>query len=265
MRAILDNLAVCQHHDAVERRHGGQAMCHHNGGAATHQVLERLLHQRLGLAVQGRRRLVEHQDRRVGQDSAGNGHALALAARNADAALAHHGVKATGQAIDKLGRVGQARCLANLLVSGVGAAVGDILANGAVEQQRLLRHVGNLAAQALLRAARDVLAVHEHATALYVVQAQQQLGECRLAEPDLPTRPTRWPPPSWSVRSLNTLSPAAASRYAKLKCSKSIAPSPTLSSGAFSSSATRRGSSSTRVISAASPSARLMRCIMELT
>ena len=50
-----------------------------------------------------------------------------------------------------------------------------------MEQQRLLRHVGNLAAQALLRAARDVLAVHEHAAALHVVQAKQQLGECRLA------------------------------------------------------------------------------------
>ena len=50
-----------------------------------------------------------------------------------------------------------------------------------MEQQRLLRHVGNLAAQALLRAARDVLAVHEHAATLYVVQAQQQLGECCLA------------------------------------------------------------------------------------
>ena len=86
-----------------------------------------------------------------------------------------------GQAVDKLSRVGQARGLANLLVSGIGAAVGDILTNGAVEQQRLLRHVGNLAAQTLLRAARDVLAVHEHAPALHVVQAQQQLGERRLA------------------------------------------------------------------------------------
>ena len=50
-----------------------------------------------------------------------------------------------------------------------------------MEQQRLLRHVGNLAAQALLRAARDILTVHEHAAALNIVQAQQQLGERRLA------------------------------------------------------------------------------------
>ena len=109
-------------------------MRHHNGGASAHQVLESLLHQRLGLTVQGRRRLVEHQNRRVSENGTGDGHALALAARKLNAALAHHGVKATGQAVDKLSRVGQARSLANLFVGGVRAAVGDILANGAVEQ-----------------------------------------------------------------------------------------------------------------------------------
>ena len=60
MRAVLDNLTIGQHHNAVECRHGGQAVRHHNGGAPAHQVLERLLHQRLGLAVKGRGRLVEH-------------------------------------------------------------------------------------------------------------------------------------------------------------------------------------------------------------
>lgn len=60
MRAVLDDLAIGQHHNAVERRHGGQAVRHHNGGTAAHQILERLLHQRLGLAVEGRGRLVEH-------------------------------------------------------------------------------------------------------------------------------------------------------------------------------------------------------------
>lgn len=33
MRAVLDNLTIGQHHNAVERRHGGQAVRHHNGGA----------------------------------------------------------------------------------------------------------------------------------------------------------------------------------------------------------------------------------------
>ena len=50
-----------------------------------------------------------------------------------------------------------------------------------MEQQCLLRHVGNLTTQALLRAARYILAIDEHVAALHVVQTQQQLGERRLA------------------------------------------------------------------------------------
>ena len=41
-----------------------------------------------------------------------------------------------------------------------------------MEQQRLLRHIGNLATQALLRATRDILSINKHAPALNVIQAQ---------------------------------------------------------------------------------------------
>ena len=49
-------------------------------GAAVHQAIERLLHQRLAFGIERRGRLVEQQDRRVLQDGAGDGDALALAA-----------------------------------------------------------------------------------------------------------------------------------------------------------------------------------------
>ena len=52
------------------------------------QLVDRLLDARLGLDVERAGRLVEHQDRRVLQDGAGNGDALALAAGQLAAALA---------------------------------------------------------------------------------------------------------------------------------------------------------------------------------
>ena len=52
------------------------------------QRVERPLDARLGLHVEGAGRLVEDQDRRVLQDGAGDGEALALAARQRCAALA---------------------------------------------------------------------------------------------------------------------------------------------------------------------------------
>ena len=58
--------------------------------AALHQPVERLLDHRLVFGVDRGQRLVEHQDRRVAQQGAGDGDALALAAGEADAALADH-------------------------------------------------------------------------------------------------------------------------------------------------------------------------------
>ena len=52
------------------------------------------LDRRLDLAVERRGRLVQHQDRRVLEDDAGDGDALTLAARQLDAALADLGVVA---------------------------------------------------------------------------------------------------------------------------------------------------------------------------
>ena len=53
-----------------------------------HQLLQAFLDRRLDLRIERRGRLVEHQDRRVLQDDAGDGDALALAAGELDAALA---------------------------------------------------------------------------------------------------------------------------------------------------------------------------------
>ena len=67
-------------------------------GAALGEALERLLHRALGLGVEGAGGLVEHQDRRVAQHGARDRDALLLAAGEAVAALADHGVVALGQA-----------------------------------------------------------------------------------------------------------------------------------------------------------------------
>ena len=56
----------------------------------------------LDLDVDGAGGVVEHQDRRVDEQGAGDGDALALAARQGVAALADDGVVALGQLPDEL-------------------------------------------------------------------------------------------------------------------------------------------------------------------
>jgi hypothetical protein len=71
--------------------------------------------------------------------------ALALAARQALAALADQRVVAQRQAQDELVRVGGARRGDDLLARGVGLAVGDVLGDGAEEQEGLLQHQADVA------------------------------------------------------------------------------------------------------------------------
>ena len=66
-------------------------------GAALHQRPQRVVDLLLDLHVDGAGGVVEHEDRRVDQQRAGDGDALALAARERVAALADDGVVALGQ------------------------------------------------------------------------------------------------------------------------------------------------------------------------
>ncbi len=96
MPAALRHRAVLQHQDAVGVDHAGQPVCQDQRGAAGHQPIEGLLDHRLVLRVHRGQRFVQHQDRRVAQQRAGDGDALALAARQPRAALADHRLVAIG-------------------------------------------------------------------------------------------------------------------------------------------------------------------------
>jgi hypothetical protein len=104
------------------------------------QVVERLLDFLLGLGIDRRGGLVEDQDARVDQQRAGDGDALALAARQALAAFADQRIVAVRQAQDEVVGMGGAGGGDDLLARGVGLAVGDVLGNGAEEQEGLLQH-----------------------------------------------------------------------------------------------------------------------------
>ena len=81
----------------------------------------------LGRRVDRRRRVVEDQDARVRDDRARDRDALALAARERQAALADARVVAGGKPLDEVVGLGAPSRLADLLLGGVGARVGDVL------------------------------------------------------------------------------------------------------------------------------------------
>src|SRR6185437_6516787 len=99
--AVLDGAAGLQDDDAVEVAHGGEPVGDGDHGAAAHQAGERLADDFLGFTVERRGGFVEQEERRVLEEGAGDGDALALAAGELDAAVADDGAHALRQLLDE--------------------------------------------------------------------------------------------------------------------------------------------------------------------
>ena len=138
MVALLDHFAIRNHEDAVRRAHGAQAVRDDEAGAAIERLLDGVLDGHFGFGVDGAGRLVQHKNRRVGQQRAGKGDQLLLPRGQAVAALAHVGVVALFKGEDEFLGVDHARGLFHFLIRGFQAAVTDVFADGAGQQVRLL-------------------------------------------------------------------------------------------------------------------------------
>src|SRR5580704_8102142 len=94
MAALLDDAAVLDYHEPVHLRDGGEPVRDGDDGLAGHQRVEVLMDRGFDLAVERGGRLVEHQDRRILENHARDGDALALPAGKLYPALADMGVVA---------------------------------------------------------------------------------------------------------------------------------------------------------------------------
>ena len=104
--AALDDLAALDHQNLIRAANRRQPMRDDERRAALPQRSQAVLNHHLALAVEARRGLVQQQDARVREHRAGDGHALALAARQPDAALADDRVVALLELLDELVGVG---------------------------------------------------------------------------------------------------------------------------------------------------------------
>ena len=186
MVAGLDDPALVQHHQPIQAGDGGQAVGDGDHRLAPHQGFQAFLDRRLDFRVQRRGGLVHDQDRRILEQHAGNGDALALAAGELHAALADVGVEpgatlGIGKLGDELVGAGLANRFPEFLVAGAGAAVEQVVADRTVQQRGVLGDHADVGAQAFLAQRGDVLSVDQDAPALQVVQAQEQVDQGRLA------------------------------------------------------------------------------------
>jgi hypothetical protein len=145
------------------------------------QRVQRVVDPLLGLRVDRRGRVVQDDHRWFRDQRPSQGDALALAARQGQAALADDRVVAVGQEADEPVGLRRGGDRDDLLVARAWTAVGDVGADRVREQEHLFEHDGDLAAQRGELDVAHVDAVDRHPAGRSVVEPRQQHRRRRLA------------------------------------------------------------------------------------
>ena len=131
VRALAHDAAVVQHHDAVGMQHRRDALRHDDHGLAAQARVQLLAQRGVGLVVERREAVVEQVGARLGGQRAGDGQALALAARHVRAALRHARAQAFLLRGDELRRLGDVDGLPDAVDGHPLVRVGHVRLDGA--------------------------------------------------------------------------------------------------------------------------------------
>mmetsp|Transcript_48951 Transcript_48951/g.141824 ORF Transcript_48951/g.141824 Transcript_48951/m.141824 type:complete len:317 (-) Transcript_48951:1247-2197(-) len=179
--AGLHHAAAIQHHDLVCALDRGEPMSNQHHSAPSHPLRQGLLQAPLAFHVQGAGRLVQYEDLGPLEQGAGDGHPLLLTTRQPPSEAADRSVQAQRKGGGELRHAGHARHLLDFGVARPGAAVADVLADGALEEPGLLLHVRDLLAQPAGRHAAQVPPSELYRAGARVVGALQQPADRGLA------------------------------------------------------------------------------------
>ena len=147
MRAALDDPALVDDDHLVGALGGGEPVGDGDRGAPAHQPLEGAADPHLEGRVDGAGGLVEDQQVGVGELGPQQRDQLALARRQRLAALADPGLEPARQAGQPVAEAELVGAGADLVVGGLEPAVADVGGEGVVEEEALLRHQHDAAAQ----------------------------------------------------------------------------------------------------------------------
>ena len=181
MITALDDLSVLQNHDGVGVPHCGEAVGDHEGSPFCHQTVHALLDVFFRSRIDGARRLIEDQDRRLGYRRSRDIKKLSLALAQVRAIALKNGVIALWKPHDK----GMGRChlrrLNDLFIGSIQSSVADILHDRPRKQMGVLKYHGDVAAQLVPLNMADINAVDGDGPALDIVEAVDEVRDRRLS------------------------------------------------------------------------------------
>ena len=181
MRPDLDDPPLIDDDDAVGAHRGREAVRDQDRGAALQQAVERLLDEGLGLEVEIRGRLVEHEHAGTCEKCSCERDELAFSRRKGLPALVHRRVDPVRESLHQFGEPDRLDRLEHLLLGRFGPGERDVVADRAGEQERLLGNDAELAAEGVDLHRLEGDAVDVDVPRSRVVEAGDELGDRRLS------------------------------------------------------------------------------------
>ena len=171
VRPLPHDATVVEHHDVVAVDDGREPVRDHDERAASGDGIDCLTHPLLVEPIERRCRLVEQQDRRGGEQRAGDGQALTFAAREHDPVFADGGVKAEWISLEHLAEIHRAQHLLALDVACVGGGEAQVVTDRAGEGRGILFDITQLRSERGAVERADVATLEENRAAGRVVEA----------------------------------------------------------------------------------------------
>lgn len=176
MGASLLHATLVEHHDLVGPHYSRESVRNHNDRATRRQLAKGALDERLVLGIGKRRGLIEHHDRCVFKDRAGECHALHLAARKIRPAGTEHGIDALWELGHNVVALSCGEGRTHFVVSGRGLGGTHVIGKCLPEQLVGLEHKGDLVHKLVGIHVANVYAAYEHATRGNIPKTRDQAG-----------------------------------------------------------------------------------------
>ena len=149
-------------------------MSNHNDRATRRQLAKGALDERLVLGVGKRRGLIEHHDRRVFKDRAGERHALDLAARKICSAGTEHGIDALRELGHNVVALSCGEGRTHFVVSGRRLGGAHIIGKCLPEQLVSLEHESDLVHKLVRIHIANVHTAYKHSTRRDIPKTRNQ-------------------------------------------------------------------------------------------
>ena len=171
MRADGFDPAVIDDHNAIGNFQGVEAVGDNQSGSIAHEFFQGAMNEGLVFRVGSAGEFIQNQDAGISKDRAGKGDALSLAAREFGAGFADLSLITVGQAHDKFMDKRFIGSGFNVFLARPAIAIGNIVVDRVVEQDRFLSDDADLLSQASQVQMTNIQVIHQNGAMIRIVEA----------------------------------------------------------------------------------------------